>query len=296
MIIKDILFPTDFSESANKALPHALMLASVFDSNLTTLHVRTPFVDDPNRPEYCFFNDGGYAEYVENQLQETIAKLETDHHVRSIAKRDISAAAGILNYIEMNPVDIVVMGTHGRSALGQFFLGGVAEKVVRHAQCPVLTVAHHRNNYQDNPKYRKILAAFDFSDYSIEAIRKARELAIRYDASLEVLYVVVQQVHPAYYEMLKSWTEDDLPAITGHAREALNDALANQGLQIPNVHVVFKNNRASEEIVDFAKKNNFELIVMGTHGLAGIKRVLLGSTTERVVRTAPCPVLTIHKE
>jgi len=184
--------------------------------------------------------------------------------------RGISPAAGILDYLEQNPVDAVVMGTHGRSPLGRFFLGTVTEKVVRHAPCAVLTVAHHRMNYRNIPDYRKILAPFDFSEYSVKALLKARALALKYQA--------------------------DLPKFEANAKRALAKSLGKLGLKGLKVHVEdgTGDGRASEIIVKFAEENLVDLIVMGTHGLTGIERVLLGSTTERVVRTAPCPILTVH--
>ena len=296
MGIEDILFPTDFSEPAKRALPHALMMATKCDARITVLHVRVLFEDDPNQPQYHFFEEGKYADYIEGQLEEIRQKFTPDHSVSTATVRGISPAAGILDYLEQNPVDAVVMGTHGRSPLGRFFLGTVTEKVVRHAPCAVLTVAHHRMNYRNIPDYRKILAPFDFSEYSVKALLKARALALKYQADLQVLHVLAPQLQPFFYELWKISNVADLPKFEANAKRALAKSLGKLGLKGLKVHVEdgTGDGRASEIIVKFAEENLVDLIVMGTHGLTGIERVLLGSTTERVVRTAPCPVLTVH--
>jgi nucleotide-binding universal stress UspA family protein len=297
MKIENILVPTDFSESASCALPHALELAKQFDSRLTALHARVLFEDNPNRPDFSEFAEGRYAEYVESELARIRHSLGKECKVKTATVRSISAAAGILNYVERNPMDAVVMGTHGRSGLGRFLLGSVAEKVVRHSCCPALTVAPHLSNYRDNPTYSKILAAFDYSEYSVQAVRIARELAVRYGAALYVLYVHAQQVHPNCYELWKLNIIADLPELSANLRGALSKNLGEEALEGLEVHVECGrgDGRASETIVKSAQENLVDLMVMGTHGLTGIERVLLGSTTERVVRTARCPVLTVHR-
>jgi nucleotide-binding universal stress UspA family protein len=176
-------------------------------------------------------------------------------------------------------------------------LGTVAEKIVRHACCPVLTVASHRTRYRETPHYRKILAAYDFSDYSIAAVLHAKELALRFGARLLVLYVHAQQVHPSFIELWKLSVVEDLPELVENTRKTLVRSLGKDGLLDPEVFVERGkgDRRVSEIIVDFAERHLVDLIVMGTHGLTGIERALLGSTTERVARTAHSPVLTIHR-
>jgi nucleotide-binding universal stress UspA family protein len=211
--------------------------------------------------------------------------------------RGISPADGILDYLEQNPVDVVVMGTHGRSPLGRFFLGTVTEKIVRHAPCSVLTVAKHRENYRDNPDFKKILVPYDFSEYSVEALLQARGLNRIYHADLQVLHVLAPQLQPFFYELWKISNVTDLPKFEKNAKRALRMSLDKHGLQDLRARVETgrRGARASEIIVKFAEENLVDLIVMGTRGLTGVDRVLLGSTAERVVRTARCPVLTVHK-
>ena len=109
------------------------------------MHVRTLFGDDPNQPEFQYLDQGKYESHVEEQLAAMTEGADPKDRVDTVVQRNLSAASGILEFIEDHQIDLAVMGTQGRSALSRFFLGSVAEKVVRHAQCPVMTVGHGRS-------------------------------------------------------------------------------------------------------------------------------------------------------
>jgi len=296
MKVQSVLFPTDFSTAAERALPHALEISRRFGARLTILYVRSPFADDPASPEFQFFDQGKYESYVESVLADMCRGIDASDQVDTATVRNLSAGSGILEFAFDNKTDIIVMGTHGRSALSAFLMGSVAEKVVRHARCPVLTVAQREENYRDRPKYEKILAAFDFSEPSKDAVRRGRVFADAYQAKLAVLYVVEQIVHPAYDKIWQVSVKDELPNVVTAARKSLAESLGE--VEIKNldleVQVGDADGKAEKEIIDHARAKDYDLIVMGTKGLSGLDYALLGSTTERVVRTAPCPVLTFH--
>ncbi len=292
MGIRKVLFPTDFSRAANTALPHALKIAQKYEADINILHVATPYSDDPSAPEYQQLDEGNFRGYIEKSLGEISQATEASQKVTTEVVREVAPARGILDFIEEKGIDLTVMGTHGHSALAQFFVGSVAERVVRHASCPVLTVAQDRKEYRNNPDYQEILVAFDFSEHSKKAARKARAMAARYSAHLQVLYVVEQEVHPAFYLKWRESMARELPQIAEEAKESLRSTLGEEGLRDLDVHVEIGDGKAHAEISKFARANQVDLIVMGTHGLSGLDRMLLGSTTERLVRTASCPVLT----
>lgn len=294
--LERLLVPTDFSKASSYALPHAFEMARRFEAEVIIIHVRTPFSGDSSQPEHHFFDEEKYDEYVENELAQNSRKAGSELLVKTTSKRGISAASGILEAVKENHADLVVMGTHGRSALAHFFLGSVAEKVVRHSSVPVLTVAPSRPGYRQDPGYRKILATFDFSKHSKEAVRGGKRFADRYSAHLQVLYVIEQEVQPGYYETWKKSMIQDVPEIEAEAKRSLVDTLGKEGFEELEfcVEVGTGSGRASQRISSFAEEQAADLVVMGTHGLSGFEHVLLGSTTERVVRTAPCPVLTFH--
>lgn len=293
--VKRVLVPTDFSEASEHALPHAVELARLYDAEIVVLHVRTLWEDDPNREEYQFFDNGRYSAFVEEQLEKTGAKVK-HHRVQTAVRRNVAPAAGILDYVEDEPVDVVVMGTHGRSGIKRFFLGSVAERILRHSSVPVLTVAPAGEGYRDAPVYRKILATYDFSEHSNNSAIQAHELAQRYGAKLEVLYVVEQEVHPGYLDEWRISVQGEMPHILEKARTSFADLLGGSGLSAVTfrVEVGRGDGRVHRDITEFAVQTEADLIVMGTYGLSGVEHMLLGSTTERVVRIAPCPVMTFH--
>lgn len=296
MRVNRVLFPTDFSEASEDALKHALEVARRFDATITILHVRTLFSDDPNQPEFQFLDQGKYEAYVEQQLAAMTEEVELVDRVDTVVERSLSPASSILEFIEGQGIDLVVMGTHGRSALSRFFLGSVAEKVVRHAGCPVITVRHGKDNYRNYSRYKKILATFDFSEVSKDAVCRGYEFARKFEAEMEVLYVVEQVIPPPLDQIWQASVKSELPDVAASVQGALRTSLGREGLdQVKlEVRVGDADGKAEGEIVKVAREGDFDLIIMATHGLSGLDHALLGSTTERVVRTAPCPVLTYH--
>lgn len=142
--------------------------------------------------------------------------------------------------------------------------------------------------------FKKILAPIDFSPPSELAIQAAADLAKRYDATLAIVHVYEPVVYslPEGYMLL---TEPQLEQLLGALREHLE--AAKQGATAtgaPRVETHLLQGFAAGEICAFAERGDFDLIVMGTHGRKGLSHVVLGSVAERVVRSAPCPVLTIR--
>jgi nucleotide-binding universal stress UspA family protein len=217
-------------------------------------------------------------------------ELTAPSSIRYRVVRNVSPAAGILDFLDANLTDLVVMGTHGRSPLSHFLLGSVAERIVRHANCPVLTVGHARKNY--HPHYKNILIPFDFSKQSKQAVRLGVALANQFKATVKVLHILEQEVHPAYFDNWRKTVDLTLPEIKEDARLSLEETLADETMEGVEFCVQAGGGKAHREIARFSKEHNIDLIIMATHGLSGLEHVLVGSTTERVVRIAQCPVLT----
>lgn len=291
--IKKVLITTDFSEAAHHAMPHAIEFARRYGAELTVLHVRTLYSDDPANLEYQFLDEESYGKSLQSNLEEASQPIGKSVRFNTSIVRNISPAAGIVEYSQENGIDLIVMGTHGRSALGHFFLGSVAEKVVRHADCPVLTVGK-KDDYIDRPAHQRILSAFDFSEHSIQAARNALDISRKFGAQLVVFYALEQEVHPAFFATWKLSVEHHMDEITSNVKKALTEALGEKALKGVEIEVRIGNDRSDREIRRYCREKDVDLIIMGTHGLSGLDRALLGSTTERVVRIAPCPVLTFH--
>jgi universal stress protein A len=146
--LKRILVPVDFSACSDKAFEDALELARRFGAELIVLHVWQP--PRTMGPETVFYPPEGTRQSVIHLVEQearrqtaefVAARLEPAPEVRvtTLVEAGIPYAS-IVDIAEREEVGLIVMGTHGRSGLSRFFLGSVAEKVVRHAPCPVLTI------------------------------------------------------------------------------------------------------------------------------------------------------------
>jgi nucleotide-binding universal stress UspA family protein len=298
LTIERILFPTDFSEGAERALDAAIALAGDFDAELHLLHAVVLHADDPNDPAHHFPD----AEEIRNRLEQTAedrmasgleARSAGNLRVRRHQRRGISVAPVILEQAGEIDADLIVMSTHGRRGIESILLGSVTEEVVRMAECPVLTI---RSDRQDStyPGSVPLLVPVDFSEHSRGALMLARELAARYGSGVQVLHVFERPVHPDIYLGGMPLDSPDFHTVETSLREALATFVGETaGPDVPcTLHVV--DGRAVSSILEFAERNDTGLIVIATHGLTGLAHVLLGSVSEKIVRRAECPVLTVR--
>jgi len=184
------------------------------------------------------------------------------------------------------------MGTHGRRGIEHLLLGSAAEEVVRLADCPVFTI---RESKEIKPikLFERILVPIDFSDHSKKALAYAKEIADSYDANLQLLHVIEDTIHPAYSLSGKSSIFDLVPGIEEDSRRKMEEMVLEAGMAKEKTEQIVIGGQAANDIIEFAKDNTSDLVVIATHGLSGIEHLLLGSVTEKVVRMAPCPVFTV---
>lgn len=146
---KRILLATDFSETSTCAVEHAILMAQTFKADLHVLHVlesETPLMMDG-----IAYLPPSYFEEVEKQaaekLEAVISRNDRDKLSVTLVMRRGAAFLEIIRYARDQKMDLIVLGTHGRGALTHVLLGNVAEKVVRHAPCPVLTIRHPQHQF-----------------------------------------------------------------------------------------------------------------------------------------------------
>ena len=144
--LKKIVFCTDFSENATDAFELAFDLTQKYGAHLVLIHVVPPLVF-PSPVMEEFISEQANYQFIEQVIQRSMEQMESTYVSRmgGYSKVQLQVLSGhpaseILNFIEQEKVDLVVMGTHGFTGLAHFFLGSTAEKVVRTAGCPVLTV------------------------------------------------------------------------------------------------------------------------------------------------------------
>ncbi|MDA1016435.1 MAG: universal stress protein [Planctomycetota bacterium] len=283
--LKRILAPTDFSERSISSIVTASDFASQFDAELQILHV----VYNPYP-----YGGGAYEAVVDSrpQLKAAARKqlenlpgppweglLNISRHVRFG-----HATVEILAHSMRHDIDLIVQNTHGRTGLSRFLIGSVAENVVRKAACPVLTV---RGTGNESAVPKKILVATDFGMHSENALRYAAEFAERFGAELHVLHAATEHItaSPAIS------FHDDLDVRARRPLEALCIAKSHPTVTL---HKELRIGPAVGTILDYVKEFEIDLVVVGSHGRNALVQVLIGGVAERVVRHAPCSVLTVH--
>lgn len=272
--VRNILYPTDLSDNAAHAFGLAVQLASVLGATLHAMYVTIPAMDDPD----------------ERELEDQLLPAEPPGHIqviKAIRKGD-SASSTIIQYARHNEIDLIVMGTHGRTGLGRLFVGSVAETVVRGAGCPVLTVPQRA----PSATIGHIVAAVDFSDHSETTLRHAAAFAEALDARLSVVHVLQDIALPSVYgpEVAPIVT----PSLQRRSEEALHELVESVIKDDLPVDSQILLGYPAMEILRYAEQKDVGLIVMASHGLSGIEHFLIGSVTEKVVRKACCPVLTVR--
>lgn len=145
-------------------------------------------------------------------------------------------------------------------------------------------------------KFQKILLPTDFSDESLHALSYAVDLAKLFNAKLYLMHVIydiekasnLHIPHPSLSELYKD--------LESHAKKNLDSFGIEIREDLKNIETIVKRGIPYEEIIKFAKENDLDLIIIGTIPKSGVERFFVGSTTQRVIRNAPCPVLVIAKK
>lgn len=279
--IPRILCPVDFSDVSRHALEHAVPIAQWYHSRITALHVIQPEIVLPPPmlfTEFAAMNEIEAHIEIEGRLRLWLGDAERLGLRTDILIEDGDPARAILNHAHPGEFDLVVMGTHGHSGFQHLVLGSVTEKVLRKAACPVLTVPPRTAAADRRVPYARLLCPIDFSESSIDALGYAFSMAEEADADLTLLHVREFGLEP----------EADV-------RRKL-EALITDDMRIyckPKVRI--EDGKAYHRILDIAREERSDLIVIGVRGRNPVDVALFGSTTNHVVRSAPCPVLTLKK-
>ncbi len=298
-ILQKILVTTDFSAQSLPAVRYALALGGKTGAAVTLLHVvETASSMSGLEAVLLARTDAEVAELARTKL-EAFAQREAKGagKITTVVRtgkpfHEISLVAG------ERAADLIVIATHGHTGLKRVWLGSTAERVVRHAPCPVLTVPTRDLPKRPGPasafRLKKILVPIDFSNLSQDALPYAALLAKKFGAEVILLHVV--QLFPMDRllggELI---SQTIVPAIQQAeidlARMAADLSAATGG----KVSGVAREGTPHEAICQTAKSLKADLVVLTTHGYSGLKHVWLGSTAERVVRHASCPVLAVRE-
>ena len=284
--LRKIIAATDFSDTAAQALRYALHFARLDGAQVQVAHVD----EGSGRSEA---RDASLQEQVREWMEDLVAS--TDVQVSPTVLRGEDVARALNQYAAEIAADLIVIGTHGRRGLRRLVMGSVAEGVVQKATRPVLTV-REREGAPPEPRVRHILLPLDFSESSLGTISYARDLAARCQASLTAMHVFDDVDLPGFYGDFPNPLPTAAPEMEKRVRATLREAVEQApGPDVP-IEFVVRRGPAPDIILDEAKNQEVDLVVMASHGHSGVERLLLGSVSEHVLRAAPCPVLLMRGE
>lgn len=300
--IRRILCPVDFSNPSLRALRHASTLAGWYESALTALYVDTELPID-NAEDVGAFGVAPTAVLAASRSTRVVDDLH-GFVARVVNGRgvdvEVEEARGVADAIVKRAVtlaaDLIVMGTHGRTGMKRWFAGSVAERVLRTASCPVMVVPPRDVVPLSTVSFKHIVAAIDFSESSLAALRWALSLAEESDAHLWLLHTI--EVPP---ELRASAvvTDEEIDELNASARA---DALSRLRAMIPaqaarfcSIETATATGEAAHALLRFAAEHEADLIVMGAQGHGALDRLIFGSKTRGVIGGATCPVLTVRR-
>ncbi|MBI3354311.1 MAG: universal stress protein [Nitrospirae bacterium] len=193
----------------------------------------------------------------------------------------------IVDIAREKKADLIAMGTHGRRGIKRLIMGSVTSKVIVNATCDVMVVK--KPCAECTGEYKSILVPFDGSEFSKKALGRACKLSKVDNAEITVLYVI-----PHYEEMIEFLkTESIKKGLLEEAQKIIDVAREiGSGYGIA-IKTDVRDGHAGEKIIESAKMLKNDLIVMGAHGWRGVSKAIMGSTTERVIMNASCPVLVV---
>jgi nucleotide-binding universal stress UspA family protein len=302
--IRRILCPIDFSDYSRRALDHAIAIARWYESMVTVLHVFSSAPVSAIGPGPVAFEPIVLTSTDRDQLLADVKSFASAESAPGVTidavLREGNAAWEIVEQATNMKADLLVIGTHGRSGFERLLLGSVAEKVLRKASCPVMTVPRTLPDaVPAGPVlYKRILCPVDFSDSSMDALKHAVSMAQEADGQLIVLHVVEHEFENGAEMAGIAWDAgmtvgDFLKEREKALRRRLHEATAGAS-EFCTVESLTTRGKPWREVLRVADETQSDLIVMGVQGRGPADLLFFGSTTQHVVREAPCPVLTLR--
>ena len=298
--LKNILATTDFSASSQAGVRCAVALAKKLDAAIELVYVVEPVVRFAGSENILLaLDDSAVIEQAGKDLDK-IAQRQSkpDFPVTSVVKVG-KPFHEIATLARDRQTDLIVIATRGHTGLKRVLLGSTAECVVRHASCPVLTVPSQipdeRVNGASAFRLKKIVVPIDFSETSAQALPYAAALAGQFNAEIILLHVVEPLLIPAGLGYMPSGIRDTDRNSEQIAKTNLHCVSEEFLGESDCARVMVRTGAPHREITAAAKDLGADLIVLTTHGYTGLKHVLLGSTAERVVRHADCPVMVVRR-
>ena len=291
--MKKLLWAYDGSKEAKEALKVLKYFSNLYGSDIHGLYINHVYY--PITPNFVY-----YAGYIEESahkrkllIEKEFKKIKNDlsknkiKFTGKVIKGDIDKE--VKDYSNKIKSDMIAVGNTGKDFISRMILGSNTLKILRNSNIPVLTVPQLTKKGQY--KINKILLPLDISEQNYDSIEYAVDLAEKTGSHITVLYILslpnTSEIPPKVMEELITGSNNELDKIVAGSKEK------NKDLSITKKMIIGLN--PSNRILSYAKKNNFDLIVINSNNKGNLARFFLGSVSEEVIRGSVCPVLTIRK-
>ncbi len=297
---KKIACTTDMSDFSNNTLVYGSELARVFDAKLYACHV----ISLPSMATYYGYTgderSGEGTKQIIDQVTDTFDRMMGESSVVWESLITIGHVSDeIARLTREKDVGLVITATHGRSGLKRLLLGSVTERLMRILSCPLLIIGGPEEKITQPAggklKFTRILVGCDFSPDSEAAFQYGLSLAQEFQAELHLVHVIEP---PVYVDL-------DMPgsAIDTEHMETLRDRLNEKLSSLVPVEarhwceprISLLEGLPYEVLTHYAERHGIDLVVLGARGYSLVEKLFIGSTTDRVVRRTPCPVLSVRQ-
>jgi nucleotide-binding universal stress UspA family protein len=292
----NILCATDLSDLSAIAISSGVALAKEFNAKLFVCHI----VDLSTTAAY---GDIIFAplELQNKTIGYTHEQLERIMQNQTIDWEPLVTAGHppdeISKFVAMHQVDLVVSATHGRSGLKRFFLGSVTERLMRILPCPLLIVRSPEDVEapagESSLGFKKILVGCDFSSFSDLAFQYGLSLAQDFESELHLVHVMETPIYKDVLMLGGGPGVSTEKSIYDQLNEKMSQMIPEESVVWCRPKTVLLAGRPYEEIIKYSLLNSIDLIVLGIRGRNLIEVLMTGSTTDRVSRQGPCPVLSV---
>jgi nucleotide-binding universal stress UspA family protein len=343
-MIQTLLTPIDGSMHAQAALELSIDLATKYDAQIVLLHVG---VRDGNVSEELYDTASRELEKAESNGEETGINAQQSRHLqileylgRMLLRNAHEHAEGkgvrrvetaidfgeagecILHYAKQRSADLIVMGSRGFSELKGLFLGSVSHKVFHLATCSCVTV-HGSDEQPSLDGFKNILVPTDGSEQADKAVELASDIASKYGAKLELLYVtwrgpsleklrasidmdqlshgVREELDPERHPIAEHVSSTFIPPVVSkEVSREIGEQVLERGRRtaeskgVPAPKLVLQDGDPARVIAGTARREQADLIVMGSRGLGGVEGLLTGSVSYKVSHTVPCSCMIIR--
>ena len=284
MKIDRVLAGIDFGPSTEIVTAYALFFAKTMGASLNLLYVIDYLVTPPAYLAPYMEEEKKVAEKNFTALKERFADAGIKTETEIIIGRLHESFEAVVEKIN---ADMLVLGF-----MSHVLRRSSSEKLIKGLQMPMLVVRGEKaeSARMDSIKIRRILCPTDFSEESKKALKFANDLKDIFSAEMAVIHVLPNHIIKIKIEKVRD-RDRMLQELNDEARDNLNNFLSNYDIEKSGV---IEEGEPAKRIISFSKEKDIDLIVMGARGLGLMKGMIIGSVTDAVLKSSPCPVLVIH--